>query len=50
MLIIVSKLKKKYKEIKCIGIVGGGSLIDLRKAISIILLNEGKSENYRAGT
>ena len=44
---IVSKLKKKYKEIKCIGIIGGGSLIDLGKAISVMLTNDGKSENYQ---
>jgi 3-deoxy-alpha-D-manno-octulosonate 8-oxidase len=43
----VEKIKIQDKKISCIVGIGGGIVMDVAKAISIMLTNDGKTENYQ---
>ena len=44
---IVNHIKKNKKEIHCLGIIGGGSVIDIGKAVSVMLTNKGDAKDFQ---
>ena len=44
---IVNLIKQNKKEIHCLGIIGGGSVIDLGKAVSVMLTNNGDAKDFQ---
>lgn len=44
---LVKFIKKNKYKIKCLGIIGGGSVIDLGKAVSVMLTNKGYAKDYQ---
>ena len=43
----VNDLKKTYSKTDCIIGIGGGSTLDIAKAVSVMLTNKGKTSNYQ---
>ena len=43
----VNDIKKNYKYADCIIGIGGGSTLDIAKAVSVMLVNKGNTSNYQ---
>ena len=44
---LVKLIKKNKSNINCLGIIGGGSVMDLGKAVSVMLTNNGNAKDYQ---
>jgi len=43
---LTAKIKKKYSQTDCVVAIGGGSVLDIGKAVSIMIRNDGLASDY----